>query len=258
MCIGTTLSQDASVDYNSGVAKAATGKYEFAIREFSRAINKKPDYREAYEGRARAFAKLNEFDLAICDFDLLIAEMQLEDPKLYFDRGQAKYENKDYVGSIADFYVALAINPDYVNALYFLAMSYLLNQDNQTALVYFNILVDKKPDHAVGYYGLGNVYYQMDAFKQAFKFFDLAIQKDPGHDEARYNRAKSAYKIGEFAKAEKDYDYLLKYNQQAHYYYNRGHARARMENKQGACDDWKKALNMGVSEANKYISQFCN
>jgi tetratricopeptide (TPR) repeat protein len=70
-----------------------------------------------------------------------------------------------------------------------------------------------------------DVYFLMKQYENAVADYTTAITLDPAYAEA---------------------------------YYIRGNAKGSMLNKAGACEDWKKAVELGFEDSNGYIRDLCN
>lgn len=67
-----SVEQDGRAEFWIGVTLAKEGKYEQAIRSYSRAIRMNPAYKPAYNNRGLALMKLGRYDRAARDFEELI------------------------------------------------------------------------------------------------------------------------------------------------------------------------------------------
>lgn len=72
LCLGCGPTIDSAKIYNSqGLAKVEMGQYEDAIADFDTAVQKKPDFAEAYYNRGYARAKLLEYKIANDYYDVV-------------------------------------------------------------------------------------------------------------------------------------------------------------------------------------------
>ena len=64
--------------------------------------------------------------------------------------------------------------------------------------------------------------------------------------------------LGDYEGAISDYTDALKINPKSTTAYsNRGNSKYRKGDKSGACDDWKKALELGDKDAQSKLDQYC-
>ena len=78
----------ADTYYNSGTTHSENGKYEFAIVDYTKAIESNPDFAEAYSHRGNAYRDKGELGKAIDDYTQAI----ILKPKIaesYYTRGEA-------------------------------------------------------------------------------------------------------------------------------------------------------------------------
>lgn len=80
------------------------------------------------------------------------------------------------------------------------------------AFEFFNKAIDEDKGNFEAYFWLGNFYNNKRNYKKAIEFYNKAIELDPGFADA---------------------------------YANRGNAKRELGDKKGACNDWKKAEQLG-------------
>ncbi len=95
---------------NRGYAYRALGKYEEAIKDFTRAIEIDPYYRGAYNNRAYSFQILGDYDRAVSDFTRALKLMP-GDVWALNNRGAALGALGRLHEAISDFNAVIKINP---------------------------------------------------------------------------------------------------------------------------------------------------
>jgi len=95
------LKEYAEAYYNRGVAYAKLNQYEQAIKDYDKAIELNPNYAEAYNNRGNAYAKLNEHERAIEDFNKAV-ELNPNLAEAYGNRGIVYSEIQRYEESARD------------------------------------------------------------------------------------------------------------------------------------------------------------
>ena len=86
--------------YKKGLKKVKEIKdYEGAIEDFTKAIEKKSSYLNAYYYRGVAKSFLGDYEGAIADYSKVL-KMDKWDREAALDRGRAKYSIGDYEGAI--------------------------------------------------------------------------------------------------------------------------------------------------------------
>ncbi|MBP5529701.1 MAG: tetratricopeptide repeat protein [Lachnospiraceae bacterium] len=68
----------------------------------------------------------------------------------YYENGFNAYRQEDYITALENFKKAVEYNPENVDALYYLACTYLANKDYDNAKYYFNTVINLAPDSELG------------------------------------------------------------------------------------------------------------
>jgi Tfp pilus assembly protein PilF len=171
-----SANKEAVVHYNNGLDSYKKQDYNQAIAEFTEAIQRDPNFTNAYYNRGRAYDEINDFDRAIADYDKTIQlnpkatnaynnrawiyayklktnfgqaindanqAINLNPRGTYFDtRGWAYLGNGDYDKAIADFEMALKFDSNMTSSKDGLARARQANPNNTSA-----ILVQAQPQN---------------------------------------------------------------------------------------------------------------
>ncbi|HKR04779.1 MAG TPA: tetratricopeptide repeat protein, partial [Bacteroidia bacterium] len=141
-------------------------------------------------------------------------------------RGIAKYNAKDYSGSVEDYSQAIDVNKKYPGAFYNRAISnYAMGNFSKSSDDYTKA-IELNPNSAKSYLGRGII--KMDVLKD----YDAATRD--------YNKALE----------------LNPYFPQA--YYNRGLVKLRTEKIMEACEDFRKVKQLGYPQADELMRRYCN
>jgi tetratricopeptide (TPR) repeat protein len=109
--------------FESANRKHDVEDYQGAIEAFTKAIQLKPDFADAYRGRASTKYLLADYEGSIADYTEVIKLKP--DADAYYVRGLAKFDMKDNKGAIADFTEAIKLKPDYADAYYGKGLAFL-------------------------------------------------------------------------------------------------------------------------------------
>lgn len=115
-------SKDADSYNNRGVIAAKQNRFETALSEFSKAINKNPTY-DAYYNRALVYVTLGHLENAIKDFTKVI-EIQPKFTDGYMERGQIYLTRGEYKPAITDFTNVIEIEPERAEAYFNRLLAY--------------------------------------------------------------------------------------------------------------------------------------
>jgi protein O-mannosyl-transferase len=210
----------------------------------------------------------------------------------YFARGNAKYENKDKPGALADFQDAIKHNyksPMVYNnradcyghmdstAKAIIGFTEAINLDSTFGSAYFNRALAKQKikDYAgsvddykkaikydfnaiEAYNQIGYSLLRLKKLKESLPYFDKAIHLKPGFAAAYHNRAMVEHSLKNYDAALEDYNEAIKLDPKSGMiYYNRGFLRMAMNDFGSACDDLNKALQLGYKMAEVAIGKNC-
>lgn len=102
--------------YNArGDVYCGQGDYELGIKEYTTAIELKPDYAEAYINRGNAHYNKGAYAQAFRDFTRAI-ELKPSNASAYNNRGYVYKAQGDYIQAIRDFTRAIELKPDHALA----------------------------------------------------------------------------------------------------------------------------------------------
>jgi tetratricopeptide (TPR) repeat protein len=142
----------------------------------------------------------------------------------YLQTGIGKHEQRDLKGAIKDYDRAIDL-------------------DNTLRDAFFN---------------RGTCYLALKNFKSAMRDFDKAIVLDPNFVKAYYSRASVYVSLEKFVESLPDLDKTIELDATTPNALTlRGQIRAQTGNKEGACEDFKKAKEIGDKQADRYLNQFC-
>ncbi|MDO3425965.1 tetratricopeptide repeat protein [Chryseobacterium sp. APV1] len=153
---------------------------------------------------------------------------ELEDADYYFDLGIECYYKGDLSGAITNFSLAISINPN-------------------------------EPD---AYYSRAIVKNELYTWKSALNDYDKALEIAPDFSSALINRGGLKDENGDYQGAIIDYQKVIQLEnpekedlQQA--YFNLGNTKLNLKDLKGACESWKKALDLGAEYAKDRINEYC-
>ena len=195
--------QDHVFYNNRGIAYGEKNELDLAIKDFTKAIELKPDYALAYNNRGAVYRNKGEHDLAIEDCNKAI-QLKSDYAFAYSNRGAA-YRNKgDYNCAIKDYNKAIQLKPDFVQAYYNRGLAYHEKGELDVAIRDYNNAIELNPKLIHPYYNRGNAYLQKRYFDKAIKDYSKVIELDSELVQAYYNRGEAWLHIKEWNKARSD------------------------------------------------------
>ncbi len=173
--------------------------------------------------------------------------------------GITHFDSLNYVAAINCFTKAISL--DSANHEYYSnrAMAYFSMKQYPQALTDIDKALNMKRDFPGAYYLRGNIKNKSGDPEGAHKDFTKEIIFNPGCFKCYYN-------IGNIYMEKKDYTLALEMFAKcsaieptfSEAYNNSGIVHYKMKNKIKACEDWKKAFELGNKEAGKDLARFCN
>lgn len=141
--------------------------------------------------------------------------------------------------------------------------SHLQNNQIDLAIEAFEkaiLLNSKKPD---GHYGLGVAkailcYQSKSHCNEAILYLKKALSITPNYRKALFNIGTCYISLGEYHKSIKYLDEAINNDTtNGEYYLNRGFAKLKLNDKNGACEDFHLALHYGYQKAIDHINSNC-
>jgi lipoprotein NlpI len=240
---GTVLAQTAADFVRTGDAKSAKYDLNGAIADYTKALDLKPDYIDAF--RARALAKLikgdpdgaiadstkaielqpdapgsytlrgsakqekGDIDAAIVDFSKAI-ELQPTLAGNYNVRGHSKLAKSDIDGALADFSKAIELQPDFADAYTYRGAAKRVKGDLQGALADFAKAIGIDPEYKAPYGFRAHLHYDQQAWKESLADYRKLAELDPIYDYARFGVWLAQARLGDKEAASKDLQAYLK------------------------------------------------
>ncbi|WP_165821981.1 tetratricopeptide repeat protein [Hymenobacter edaphi] len=178
-------------------------------------------------------------------------------------RCKARYQLKDYAGTLADAERVLAINPEQFTqrdyeALRNLGVIQNSRRDFEAARRYLQQAKAKHGADTQDYEDIGYSYLQQQNGAAALAEFQAMVKLDPQSKKARYGVGKSLYLLQRFPESVAAFDEAIKLDPgYALAYQNRGAAKMSAGDQAGGCRDWQKASELGVGELRPLLKQYC-
>ena len=195
--------QDHVFYNNRGIDYGEKGEHDLAIKDFTKAIELKPDYAIAYNNRGAVYRDKGEHDQAIEDCSKAI-QLKPDYAEPYSNRGAA-YRNKgNYDRAIKDYDTAIKLKPSFFEAYYNRGLAYHEKRDFDPAIKDYSKAIELNPKLFHPYYNRGNAYFQKRDFDRAIEDYSTAIELNPELGPAYCNRGEVWLHLKEWDKAKVD------------------------------------------------------
>jgi tetratricopeptide (TPR) repeat protein len=151
-----------------------------AIYHFKKALEINNDYTPARNNLGNAYAEKKEWDKAIEQYKIVTSDLLYGTPHFPLSNlGIVYYELQEY-GLSAQYYLkALDIKPDFVQALYGLAKTYMAMDRVPDAIAKLQKAVGISPDSVVLYFELARAYALNQDYGRAIGAYHKVVQLNP-------------------------------------------------------------------------------
>ncbi len=211
------------VYYYRGLLNMTEENYTSAITDFTESIRLKEDFSKAYHERASAKRLLGDMQGALQDYRLA-TNYKHDFPLAFNNMASVKIVLGDFDGAIEDYTVAI-------------------NLDEEFELAYNN---------------RGTVYFYLGETELAMEDFETALSLYENYPEALNNKAGLMAFEARIDESLDLYDGILEKDEDfGRAFLNRGLVRELNGDLKGACEDWTRALELGVEKAADYLKE-CN
>jgi tetratricopeptide (TPR) repeat protein len=151
LILGCSSREESPVDIlNCANAAVHRGAFDEAIRDYTEAIRRDPNYALAYMNRGVAYAKKGNLDRAIEQY----TEALRLDPKMavaYRNRARDLLAKEDFDRAIADLTESLRLEPDHADAFSDRAYGYLKKKRFDEAKSDYESLIRRSPNNAAAH-----------------------------------------------------------------------------------------------------------
>ena len=187
------------------------GKYNAALREYTKAVELNPDYSNAYNNRGHVYNILGNHKRAIIDLTKAI-ELNPNNASAYNNRGYAYGALGNIEKAMEDFGIAIEQNPNSVNAYNNRGFMKSNMGNNEQAIKDFNKAIELNPGCASAYNNRGYVYANLGDEEQAMEDFKKAIELDSGYANPYKHRGSLHFELGNKEQAMKDLNKAVEIN----------------------------------------------
>ncbi len=171
----TTLEVSAE-EYFERALRRDFSDVEGRIRDYSEAIERKPDFAEAYNNRGIAYHTQGDYEKAIADYTLSIKYENPERFRPYINRGNTYFKLEQYDKALADYDEAIRLEPDYDEAYNNRGVIFRKQGKYNRALEDYHSAMRLNPSDASPHLNAGLVHEEMGNPRAAVDSFEKYIE----------------------------------------------------------------------------------
>ena len=244
---------------NRGVAMLNIQDFDKALSDINKAINIKPNISESYFQRANVLYDLKEYDQALVDYSKSIS-INPKYSDAYFNRGLLKFDLEDYSGAISDFNKTLDFDNQNSGAYRTRGLSKVYLNNYEEAIIDFSKAIEINPADTSALLNRAQLRYNLNDYRGAILDLDNAINENPNDERFYILRGLSKDDVSDFNGAISDYSKAIGINpNKVDPYYYRGISKFNnLGDLKGACQDFRKAQQLGLKDVESIIKTYCN
>ncbi len=173
--------------------------------------------------------------------------------------GDVFYEKGKYKEAVEAYTDYLSTHPSHVQSIYNRARSYEELKQFQNAKDDLNAIVKMDPKNINAYMSLSKIAYEERNFNRAASYAGKAIKENPNVAQAHFLSARASHQLGYFEQALEAYNNAISVNKEfGEAYLYRGAIKVSQKKLRSACEDFKKADNLDITEAKGALRDYCN
>lgn len=196
----TDRSDEAAQFFLKGNVQLQKREYREAIRFYSEALDKKPDFADAYNNRGLAKFRNDDREGALADYTRAI-EADPDYGAAYLNRAEARLDMGDAGGSLDDLQ---RIEKQYADSAFFqvrVGDAHVRLNEPARAQVAYDKALRLSPDNVEALTNRGALFFSQKQFDAARADIGRALQLDPRQDAALNNQSLLLAQAGRYAEA---------------------------------------------------------
>ncbi len=255
-----SISLDSTSEYtyvNRGGEKTNLNDYKGALEDFLKALKISPNNTTTLFNCALSYHNLNDFPNSIKYYSLSISS-QPGFVAAYLKRASEYETIHDPDAAYKDYAKAISLEPGNFQSYYQRGFLYYKTGKFEESIADFTRAIELQPPLPDACYYRGKAFIQVGKYREAISSFTQALTANPNYYDACFDRALTEFTVEDFPGAINDFTSAIRLNPQSGFAYsNRGSAKFKSHDPKGACLDWKKAAEMGIEDARKYLVTLC-
>ena len=180
--------------HQKGYEFRCQGKFESAIAEYSKAIQKDPRHFKALFNRAFAMDKLGEYKEAIRDYSRAL-DVDPNNAYAFYNRGISHDRKRNYFEASVDFKQALKLSPNNLDFLHNLALCLRKMGHTQEALGSYSQCLELDPSHTKARHGRAMCNETLKFYDKALQDYDVILSQNPQHMLCMVSRAHLLHRM---------------------------------------------------------------
>lgn len=218
--------KDAGIYFQRGKIMSRMQQHEAAEQDMSMALSIMPRYFDALLARSVERRAMKRYEAAFRDV-FSASQIDSTNPKVYMSFGNLFLATNNYNGAISSFSKAISLQPAYAEAYNNRAYSKILNGNDTGAINDCReaIRLMKDKPNPIVFNNFGRAFTNLNQPDSALLYFNKALIIDKNFADG---------------------------------YFQRGIAKQKNNDIEGACNDWHEAQRLGFKDTGNVINKYCN
>ncbi len=243
--------------HNIGLAYNDQTQWDSALHAFNEALQRDPRMTSAYHNRGTLHAQQKRFEQALQDYNRALTLNQ-DLAETYYNRALALTQLQEYELAVQDYQQAIQRVPDYHEAYLSRGSLYSHFQQQELAFRDFEMALQIKPDYPLAYYNRGTIYLQRQQYERAIEDFSQALRYGPPQPKVLNSRGVAYVQTLQYEKALQDFNQAIAVDSNfIEAYVNRGWWYRIQQDQNSACQEWRKACDLGQCQTLQQNAQWC-
>lgn len=238
-----------------GDALLSLQRSEEALDAYDRAIQIQPNYSLAWIGRGKALDRLQRHTEAIDALNQAIS-LQPNSLEAWETKGNVQIKLEQYSDAISSFERLLELDPNIAFAWYRRGWALQNLRQYEEAVTSYQQALELQPDFDRAWYQQGNAFINLQDFESAIASYDQAVQFNPKFALAWYSKGTTLNSLRRYEEAIPAFDNAIKYK--SNYYeawYHRGWSFHQLQRYAEAVNSYEKALQIRNNDAQGWYNQ---
>ncbi|GEM_PF-3400356 len=204
----TSPSADPEALAARGLAQFELRRYRWALADFDRSLELRPDDPGTLAARGDTFAKMRRYDEALADYDRSHS-LQSDDPIVLRQRGATLFHLAQYAEALADLDRTIALQPHDPTALHWRGAIFLRLRRYDAAFADLSRAITLRPESPSALRDRGLTYFRLERYGEALVDFSRSLLARPGDPLALYQRGATYFNLERYGEALTDFDHTL-------------------------------------------------
>ena len=179
-----------------------SGKFDSAVAQYTALIRRHPDTQNFYLYRGRSFKKLDFFDKAIRDFEML--DLQESKATVGMELIRLYDRMKQYSKAINLGEKLITWHPDYARTFLTLGIIYKKTKNFDKANRVLSEYLKRDPKDALALHELGNLHEKLREWPEALEIYNRLLRHHPKHKLGLRDRGNVHYHLKHYFDAHRD------------------------------------------------------